>query len=74
MPKLVTVDKSDVFSLVKMCEMLDEVAVWQRDIEARGMVLETPNGTLQANPLIAHVRDARKQIFALASLLGIRTH
>ena len=35
------------------------------------MVLETPNGTLQAHPLIAHVRDARKQIFALASLLGL---
>lgn len=65
------VGASDVFSLVKMCEMLDEVAVWQRDIEARGMVLETPNGTLQAHPLIAHVRDARKQIFALASLLGL---
>lgn len=62
---------SDLFSLVKMCEMLDEIADWQRDIDERGIVFVTPNGTLQAHPLIAHIRDARKQVFSLASLLGL---
>ena len=65
------VSASDVFTLVKMCEMLDEVVVWQRDVDERGIVFTMPNGTLQAHPLLAHIRDARKQIFALASLLGL---
>lgn len=63
---------SDLPLLVRLCEIWDDIDAWQADVDERGMVIVTPtNGTLQAHPLLAHIRDARKQAVSMMSLLGL---
>lgn len=63
--------KSDFLLLVAMCEQVDEIVKWSAKVVEDGEVLISPNGAAQAHPLLAHIRDARKQVYLLAASMGL---
>ena len=62
---------SDLITLHEMCRLADDIDRQHRQVLAEGDVLAGRGGKVQAHPLLAHIRDARKQLHGLLASFGL---
>lgn len=62
---------SDRRMLLELCELFQVRDEMLKSVSSSALVFETPNGAMQANPLLSHIRDFTKQLHSLASLFGL---
>ncbi|MEY9873629.1 P27 family predicted phage terminase small subunit [Streptacidiphilus sp. MAP12-33] len=62
---------SDLFALTLLCELADRRARYAALLSEQGPTLTNPSGRVVANPLVAMMSAAERQMVELASLLGL---
>jgi len=65
------VASSDRRMLLELCELFQMRDEMMKSVSSSALLFQSPNGAMQANPLLSHIRDLTKQLHSLASLFGL---